>query len=101
MNSFLDSGGACDAVFAHNDELALGVIRSAREHGIRVPEELLVSGFDNITLSEYFSPPLTTVEQPKEVIARTLAEELIKCIADSSYSGRIHIACKIVKRQSA
>ena len=101
MNEFLDSGRKADAVFAHNDELALGVIRSAREHGIRVPEDLLVSGFDNITLSEYLSPPLTTVEQPKEVIASTLAQELIKCIADNSYAGKINIACRIVKRVSA
>lgn len=101
MNEFLASGGSCDAVFAHNDELALGVIRSAREHDIKVPEELLVSGFDNITLSEYLSPPLTTVEQPKEVIARTLAEELIKSITNNSSAGKIHISCKIVKRQSA
>ena len=101
MNDFLASGGSCDAVFAHNDELALGVIRSAREHDIKVPEELLVSGFDNITLSEYLSPPLTTVEQPKEVIARTLAEELIKSITNNSNAGKIHISCKIVKRKSA
>ena len=101
MNEFFGAGGSCDAVFAHNDEFALGVIRAARERGIRVPEDMLVSGFDNISLSEYLSPSLTTVEQPKEVIARTLAEELIKCISDNSYSGRKHISCKIVKRQSA
>ncbi|MBQ4315347.1 MAG: LacI family DNA-binding transcriptional regulator [Lentisphaeria bacterium] len=101
MNEFFNSGKECDAVFAHNDELALGVIRSAKEHGIRVPEDMLVSGFDNITLSEYLSPPLTTVEQPKEVIARTLAEELIKCISDNSYANKISIACRIVKRVSA
>ena len=101
MNKFLDSGNTCDAVFAHNDELALGVIRAAREHGICVPEDMLVSGFDNITLSEYLSPPLTTVEQPKEQIAKALAEELIKSIADNSYAGKVNIACRIVKRVSA
>ncbi|MBO5900326.1 MAG: substrate-binding domain-containing protein, partial [Lentisphaeria bacterium] len=101
MNKFLDSGNTCDAVFAHNDELALGVIRAAREHGIRVPEDMLVSGFDNITLSEYLSPPLTTVEQPREQIAKALAEELIKSIADNSYAGKVNIACRIVKRVSA
>ena len=101
MNDFLDSGRCCDAVFAHNDELALGVIRSAREHNIRVPEDMLVGGFDNITLSEYLSPSLTTVEQPKAEIANALAGELIKSIADSSYEGRVNIACRIVKRASA
>jgi LacI family transcriptional regulator len=101
MSSFFESKRPCDAVFAHNDEFALGVIRAAREHGIRVPDDILVTGFDNISLSEYLSPSLTTVEQPKELIASTLAGELIKSISDSSYCGRVDIACKIVKRQSA
>ena len=101
MSEFFSRKTPCDAVFAHNDEFALGVIRAAREHGIRVPDDLLVSGFDNISLSEYLSPSLTTVEQPKELIASSLAGELIKSIADSTYSGRVDIACRIVKRQSA
>lgn len=101
MNRFFSGGRSCDAVFAHNDEFALGVIRAAREHGLRVPEDLLVTGFDNISLSEYLSPSLTTVEQPKELIASSLAGELIKNIADISYSGKVDIACRIVKRQSA
>lgn len=101
MNKFFDSRRPCDAVFAHNDEFALGVIRAAREHGIRVPEDVLVTGFDNIPVAEYLSPSLTTVEQPKELIASSLAGELIKSISDPSYSGRVDIACRIVKRQSA
>jgi DNA-binding LacI/PurR family transcriptional regulator len=101
MSEFFESKHPCDAVFAHNDEFALGVIRAARERGIRVPDDILVTGFDNISLSEYLSPSLTTVEQPKELIASTIAGELIKSIADPTYCGRVDIACRIVKRQSA
>ena len=52
-----------DAVFAANDQMALAVLNAAWAHGIRVPEELGVAGFDNISESAYFIPPLTTVRQ--------------------------------------
>ncbi|PSR20225.1 MAG: LacI family transcriptional regulator [Sulfobacillus acidophilus] len=52
------------AVFAANDLMALGVIRAATESGLRVPEDLSVIGFDGIDLSDYVTPPLTTVAQP-------------------------------------
>jgi len=52
-----------DAVFASNDQMALGVLKAAREAGLRVPEDLAVVGFDNIPESAYFSPPLTTIKQ--------------------------------------
>jgi LacI family transcriptional regulator len=52
-----------DAVFASNDQMALGVLKAAREIGLRIPEDLAVVGFDNIPESAYFSPPLTTIKQ--------------------------------------
>ncbi len=52
-----------DAVFAANDQMALAVLNAAWAHGIQVPEELGVAGFDNISESAYFIPPLTTVRQ--------------------------------------
>jgi LacI family transcriptional regulator len=52
-----------DAVFASNDQMALGVLKAAKEVGLRVPEDLAVVGFDNIPESAFFSPPLTTVKQ--------------------------------------
>lgn len=52
-----------DAVFASNDQMALGVLKAAREVGLRVPEDLAVVGFDNVPEAAYFSPPLTTIKQ--------------------------------------
>ena len=51
-------------IFAGNDLHGLGVLRAAREAGLRVPEELSVVGFDDIPLSEWSTPSLTTVRQP-------------------------------------
>jgi LacI family repressor for deo operon, udp, cdd, tsx, nupC, and nupG len=53
------------AVFCYNDMTAIGLMRSARVRGIRVPEALAVVGFDDIPLAEYVDPPLTTIAQPK------------------------------------
>lgn len=52
------------AVFVANDQMALGLIRALSEHGVRVPEEISVVGFDDLPESEFFSPPLTTIHQP-------------------------------------
>lgn len=52
------------AVLAMSDVMALGVLRAARDLGLAVPRDLSVAGFDGISLCEYASPPLTTVQQP-------------------------------------
>jgi LacI family transcriptional regulator len=52
------------AVFAGTDEMALGIIHSAQDHGVRVPDQLEVVGFDNTRLATMVRPRLTTVVQP-------------------------------------
>ena len=57
-----------DAVFACNDQMALGALRAARQLGLEIPLDLAVVGFDDIPEAAYFSPALTTVQQdPREV----------------------------------
>jgi DNA-binding LacI/PurR family transcriptional regulator len=60
----LSGGRAPTAVFACSDQLALGVLRSARTAGLRVPDELSVVGFDDSSAAQSTDPPLTTVRQP-------------------------------------
>jgi DNA-binding LacI/PurR family transcriptional regulator len=57
------TGELPDAVFAGNDEMALGVLRAFNERGVRVPDDVSIVGFDDIAGAAYFSPPLTTVRQ--------------------------------------
>ncbi|MDQ0223927.1 LacI family DNA-binding transcriptional regulator [Metabacillus niabensis] len=52
------------AIFAANDEMAMGVIKAAKERGLNVPNDLAVVGFDNISFSSIFDPALTTIAQP-------------------------------------
>ena len=70
--SLLSSGYAPTAIICVNDFMAVGVLRELRECGLRVPADVSVTGFDNIGLSEFCYPPLTTVRIPRERIGRLL-----------------------------
>ncbi len=69
-----------DAVFAANDQMALGVLRAAQLAGGRVPEDLAVVGFDDIPESAFFWPPLTTVHQHLADAGRLAVTELQRLI---------------------
>jgi DNA-binding LacI/PurR family transcriptional regulator len=68
------------ALFAVTDAMAIGALRAAREQGIRVPDGLAVVGMDDIEMSAYTDPPLTTVRIAKEAMGRLAAEWLIALI---------------------
>ena len=59
-----------DGLFCYNDEMAIGALKALHDAGIRVPEEVKVVGFDNLSLAEYLPCPLTTVAQPVDDIAQ-------------------------------
>ncbi len=76
-NRILSSGYAPTAIVCVNDLMAVGVLRQLRESGLRVPEEVSVTGFDNIALSEFCSPSLTTVHIPRDRIGHILFSTLV------------------------
>ncbi|WP_373880172.1 ribose utilization transcriptional repressor RbsR [Levilactobacillus brevis] len=65
------------AVFAINDETALGLMRGLHEQGVRVPDDISVLGYDDIDLDEYVVPKLTTIHQPVVTMGRQATELLI------------------------
>jgi DNA-binding LacI/PurR family transcriptional regulator len=69
------------AVFAANDQMALGVIRALHEQGRRVPEDVSVVGFDDLPEAAYFTPPLTTVRQQFDVLGQTIMSLLERALA--------------------
>ena len=64
------------AVITSNDLMAVGALRGIAAHGLRVPDDVAVVGFDDIALAKYTEPPLTTVVQPIREIGK-LATELV------------------------
>lgn len=89
------------AVFAGSDMQALGVIRAAHELGLRVPEDLSVVGYDDIPLSNWVSPALTTVHQPLRDMAATAARIVLDLAQGVPPTNlRIELATELVVRQS-
>ena len=74
------SGVAFDAIFACSDLLALTAIGALRDHGLRVPDDVAVVGYDDIGIAQYANPPLTTVRQPLEAAGRALVESLLALV---------------------
>jgi DNA-binding LacI/PurR family transcriptional regulator len=89
------------AIFAANDQMALGVLLALHEHNRRVPEDVSVVGFDNIPDSAYFMPPLTTVRQDFDQVGRTSLRLLLDQINSGARSvERVMIQSELVVRQS-
>ena len=89
------------AIFAGSDEQAFGVIEAARVAGLRIPEDLSVVGFDDLPVSRWFSPPLTTVRQPLAEMGRTAAAMLAEMIERRQPLGRqVELATELVVRSS-
>src|ERR1035438_178419 len=63
----LSTGYEPPAIVCVNDITAAGALRELRERGLRVPEDISVTGFDNVKLSEFCYPALTTVHIPREI----------------------------------
>jgi DNA-binding LacI/PurR family transcriptional regulator len=72
------------AVFVANDQMALGLLRAFHEGGIRVPDDVLVAGFDDVPEAAYFTPPLTTVRQDFTAVGRRSIDLLLRQIADGA-----------------
>ena len=89
------------AIFACNDLMAIGVIRAAAQLGLQIPEQLAVIGFDEIELSAYTTPPLTSVSQPKQEIGQLAVTLLLERIQDPSLNPRRNVLSpRLVVRES-
>ena len=105
-------GGACakqllslpqppTAIFATNDQSALGAIEAAKEIGVRVPDDLSVIGFDNIPEAAYFNPALTTVDQFIDKMGYVATEMLIRLIQGEAPECDLHkMPTRLVIRDS-
>lgn len=89
------------AVFALNDNLAVGAIRAARDAGFRVPEDLSVVGFDDSEPAEIMTPGLTTVRQPLGEMGRMAVSLLTRLIDGQRLEAlKIELATRLIVRES-
>ena len=80
MKALLQLSPRLTAVFVASDVVAMGAILAIKEAGLRIPQDIAVVGFDDIPLSEFFDPPLTTIRLPAFGLGWAGGERLIRLI---------------------
>jgi LacI family repressor for deo operon, udp, cdd, tsx, nupC, and nupG len=91
------------AVFAGNDEMAIGLIAALHKTGIECPRDISVIGFDDISIAENYAPPLTTMRQPREKIGRIATETLVNILEGNVVSSdpvRVLLQSELIVRES-
>ena len=90
------------AIMTVTDNVAAGVYNYLKEKGYRIPQDISVMGFDNLLLSAFLDPPLTTIEQPKEKMGEIAMEMLLKIIKKeySENSNIVNLDSRLVIRKS-
>jgi LacI family transcriptional regulator len=101
FDKILGAGTLPSALFVCNDMMALGVINSASKHGISIPDDLSIIGYDDIKIARFFSPSLTTIHQPKFNLGRKAFDTLLDKI-QSKRENDLEIKLKptLVERDS-
>ncbi|MEV7330886.1 LacI family DNA-binding transcriptional regulator [Micromonospora sp. NPDC093244] len=90
-----------DGVFAASDLMAHAALRTLREAGRRVPEDVAVVGFDDIETAAYTEPPLTTVRQPIVEIGRRMTRQLLRLAAGEEIEQAVMLPTELIRRASA
>ena len=99
--TLLDLAERPTAIFAFNDEMAVGAMRAAEERGLRLPEDLSIVGFDDLEKAEIVTPALTTVRQPLAEMGRMAVSLLARLLDRQRLEAlRVELGTKLVVRES-
>ena len=100
MNGLLALADPPTAVCCYNDMTALGAMRAIRARGLRVPEDVSVTGFDDLFFAAYLEPPLTTVRQPMRRMGEMAMENLLKLMSGEDSVAQIKVEAELIVRGS-
>jgi len=100
-NELIARGGDFTAVVCYNDESAIGAIRAFMDHGLRVPQDISVVGFDDIQSAAFHNPSLTTIHQPLNQMGVVAARILLQRIrGQATFPDSVPILPELVVRES-
>jgi DNA-binding LacI/PurR family transcriptional regulator len=85
----LDGGEPFTAICCASDETAVGAMQTLRNHGLKVPNDVSIVGFDDIPLSQYLDPPLTTVRQPTDRLGFEAVSILLEQLRNPKFEPRM------------
>ena len=100
MQALITQQAGFDAVFAASDLIAIGAMRALGEHGLRVPQDVALAGFDDIATASFVNPPLTTVLQDTRQAGEVLVDSLLRLIRDEPVISVTLPATLVVRRSS-
>lgn len=101
MRRLLTEHPDLDGVFAASDLMAHAALRTLREAGRRVPDDVAVVGFDDIETAAYTEPPLTTVRQPIVELGRRMTRQLLRLAAGETIEQAVMLPTELIRRASA
>ena len=96
----LASGKPFSALFAYNDAMAIGAISTLEDNGFKVPQDVSVIGFDDVILSRYSRPKLTTLHYPIEEMAKNAAKLALSYAAKEQVQAVQSYLPRLIKRES-
>jgi DNA-binding LacI/PurR family transcriptional regulator len=88
------------AIFAANDLMAIGALKAFTQLKVRVPEDISIIGFDNISFSDCTYPPLTTIAQPTYLMGQKAVETLLKVIDKKKIKKSVELETELIERDS-
>ena len=89
------------AVFCGNDSIAMGAYRAIREKKLKIPEDMSIIGFNDLKLSQYFTPPLTTIKIDTKLIAQETVNSLIELVEGKRhYHKKVFLPIELIERES-
>jgi len=100
MNAILAAGVPPTAVFAGSDFIAIGVMKAIKTHGLRVPGDISLVGFDDMPFADLLAPALTTVRQPAGELGRTGLRALLALIEKRTPAPLTRLPVTLVRRES-
>ena len=102
LHDFLGNGKrvAFDAIFAGDDDAAIGVLKALHEHNCKVPDDIAVIGFDDLGFASFLNPPLTTVRAPTESVGRIATERLFGLLENQPSDEVMILPTEIIFRRS-
>lgn len=100
VQQMLSDGIDFDAIFAGDDDAAIGAIRALKTGGRLVPNDVAVVGFDDVPFARYISPPLTTVRAPIEEVGREAVRQLKSLMDGQQADGLVLMRTELVIRES-
>jgi len=99
--TYLRRGLTCTAIVAQSDEMAIGILQALQEHGLSVPGDVSLVGFDDIDVCPYLDPPLTTVQVDRAELGRSAVRRLVALIEGGARVVPQLVSTQLVVRGSA